>query len=56
MDMFMVDVTNLSHVVDGDIATIFGRDGDAFLPAGEVAAAAGTICHELLTGVGQVRK
>ena len=51
MDMFMVDVTDISPIVPGDVATIFGRDGQLVLHPGQVAAVAGTICHDLLTGI-----
>ena len=51
MDMMMVDVTDLPNVAEGDVATIFGKDGLSQLHPAEVAATAGTICHELLTGI-----
>jgi len=51
MDMTMVDVTHLPKVAEGDVATIFGNDGTAELHPAEVATTAGTICHELLTGI-----
>ncbi len=46
MDMCMVDVTDLPCKVD-DIVTIFGRDGDEFIPIEEVAEKAGTINYEM---------
>ncbi|HUO58300.1 MAG TPA: alanine racemase [bacterium] len=52
MDMAMVDVSKVSGVKTGDIATFFGRDGRAFLPVEEQAAKAGTISYELLCAVG----
>jgi alanine racemase len=53
MDMTMVDVSRLSKVKAGDTATIFGKDGKAFLPVEEQSAYAGTISYELLCAVGQ---
>lgn len=46
MDMCMVDVTDLPCKVD-DIVTIFGRDGDEFIPIEEIAEKAGTINYEM---------
>jgi len=53
MDMTMADVSNVSGVRVGDVATVFGRDGKAFLPVEEQAAKAGTISYELLCAVGE---
>jgi alanine racemase len=53
MDMCMADVSKLSGAKVGDVATIFGRDGKAFLPVEEQAAKAGTISYELLCTVGE---
>jgi alanine racemase len=52
MDMTMVDVSGVSAVKAGDIATLFGRDGKAFLPVEEQAAHAGTISYEILCAIG----
>ncbi len=51
MDMCMVDVTQLDDVRPGEIATIFGRDGDAEISVDELAEKAGTISYELLCAV-----
>ena len=51
MDMCMVDVTGLPGVKPGDIATIFGHDGEAFIPVEELAEKAGTISYELVCAV-----
>jgi alanine racemase len=51
MDMCMIDVTDIPETVVGDPVTIFGRDGGAFIPVEELAAAAGTISYELLCAV-----
>ena len=53
MDMTMADVSKVPGVKTGDVATIFGRDGNAFLPVEEQAALAGTISYELLCAVGE---
>ena len=52
MDQLLVDITDIPGVAPGDVATLIGRDGDAFLSAEEVAGAAGTITNELLSRLG----
>ncbi|HEY8370990.1 MAG TPA: alanine racemase [Thermodesulfobacteriota bacterium] len=52
MDWTMLDVTDLPEVRIGDPVLWFGRQGDASLPAEEVAALAGTIAYTLFCGVG----
>ena len=51
MDMCMVDVTALGDVRPGEVATIFGRDGDKEISVDELAEKAGTISYELLCAV-----
>jgi alanine racemase len=51
MDMCMVDVTDVPEAVVGDTVTIFGRDGDAFIPIEELARELDTISYELLCGI-----
>ncbi len=51
MDMCMVDVSDLPDVRPGEIATIFGRDGDAEISVDELAEKADTISYELLCAV-----
>jgi len=46
MDLCMVDVTGIPCAV-GDVVTIFGRDGNEFIPIEEVAEKAGTISYEI---------
>lgn len=53
MDQFMVDVTESSDVKEGTIVTLFGRDGDAFLPVEEVAELAGSFHYEFVCDVGK---
>ena len=49
MDVTVLDVTGLESVAVGDVATFFGRDGEAEIPLEEVAGLAGTINYEILT-------
>lgn len=49
MDMFMVDVTGIPGVKEGDEVIIFGPD----LPVESLANAAGTIPYEIMTGISQ---
>ena len=48
MDQASLDVTGIEGVRAGDIATVFGRDGESFLPLDELAVQAGTIHYELV--------
>jgi len=47
MDMCMVDVTDIPQVREGDAAIVFGKDPTV----GQLAAVAGTIPYEILTGI-----
>jgi alanine racemase len=51
MDMTVVDVTNVPEVTSGDVATFIGADGEEEILVDEVAAQAGTISYEILTGL-----
>jgi len=51
MDMCMIDITDIPGCVPGDVVTIFGADGDAFLPVEEQAEKAGTISYEMVCAV-----
>jgi alanine racemase len=51
MDMCMVDVTALPEVVQGDVVTLLGRDGDERVDADELATLADTISWEVLTAI-----
>lgn len=51
MDMCMVDVTEMKDIKPGDVVTIFGRDGDEFIPAEELSCKLDTISYEVLCGV-----
>ncbi|HSG47785.1 MAG TPA: alanine racemase C-terminal domain-containing protein, partial [Longimicrobiales bacterium] len=50
MDMTVANITGLSGVVPGDVATFLGSDGDEEIRLDEVAAWMGTIPYEVLTG------
>lgn len=52
MDQLLVDVTGVSNVCPGDIATLIGRDGSLELQAEELAQQCGTISNELLSRLG----
>jgi len=51
MDMTVVDISGVDDVEVGDAVTFFGNDGAEALRLDEVAATAGTISYEILTGV-----
>lgn len=48
MDQTMLDVSSIPEAAEGDVVTVFGRDGEAFVSADEVAALAGTINYEII--------
>lgn len=50
MDQMMVDVTGIDTKV-GDIATVFGIDGDEKITADELADIYGTIGYEIICGI-----
>jgi alanine racemase len=51
MDVTMADVTDVPGVAVGDIATIYGPDGDHLLAANLVARSIGTVTSDLLCAV-----
>lgn len=51
MDQIMVDVTG-SGVAPGEEAVLLGSQGDAEIPATELAGRAGTIAWDILSGIG----
>ncbi len=51
MDQIVVDVSHIPQVQEGDVAVIFGRQGEAELRAEEVAAWAETINYEITTSI-----
>jgi len=53
MDVVMLDVTDVPDAAVGDIATLYGTDGDRVYPANVVARSIGTVTSDLISGVGQ---
>ena len=51
MDVTMVDVTDVSEVSIGDVATIYGTDGNDVVLANRVARTIGTVTSDLLCAV-----
>lgn len=51
MDLVMLDVTEAPGVREGDEVVIIGAQGEASVPAEELAAAGGTINYEVVTGI-----
>ncbi len=51
MDMTVVDISDVPEVREGDVATFIGEDGGEALRLDDVAAQAGTIGYEILTGL-----
>lgn len=49
MDMCMIDVTHITEAQEGDEVTVFGSE----LPVTQLAAWAGTISYEIMTGISQ---
>jgi alanine racemase len=53
MDQFMVDVSNINGVKQGDLVTLLGRDGDAYISAEELAEGSHSFAYELVCTVGK---
>jgi len=51
MDQTMLDVSAIPDVQEGDVVTVFGREGAAEVPVEELAALAGTINYEIICAV-----
>jgi len=51
MDQFVVDITAIESVRQGDEVVVFGRQGEEEISAEEVAALAGTINYEVVTSI-----
>jgi alanine racemase len=51
MDQITVDVTDVPEVYVGDPVTLIGQDRDAVQTADDVAAQAGTISYDIVTGL-----
>ncbi len=53
MDQFMVDVTDIKDVKQGDIVTLLGRDGEAYISAEELSEWSHSFAYELVCNVGK---
>ena len=53
MDQFMVDVTNIEGVKEGDIVTLAGRDCDEYISIEEVAGMAYSFNYEFVCNIGK---
>ena len=53
MDQFMVDVTDIKDVQQGDMVTLLGRDGDAYISAEELAEWSHSFAYELVCTIGK---
>jgi alanine racemase len=53
MDVTMIDVTDVLGAEIGDVATIYGSDGEHVRPANVVARSIGTVTSDLLCAVSQ---
>ncbi|MCL1912006.1 MAG: alanine racemase [Leptospirales bacterium] len=51
MDLAMLDVGHIPSVALGDEVVVFGRQGDEYIGADELASLAGTISYEIITAV-----
>jgi alanine racemase len=51
MDVTMLDVTDVPDVSIGDIATVYGTDGQNTYPANVVARSIGTVTSDLISGI-----
>lgn len=52
MDVIMLDVTDVPDAAIGDIATLYGTDGNRVYPANAVARSIGTVTSDLISGIG----
>lgn len=53
MDQFMVDVSNIDHVKQGDTVTLLGRDQDAYISVEELAEWSHSFPYERVCTVGK---
>ncbi|WP_276885930.1 alanine racemase [Allobaculum stercoricanis] len=51
MDQCMVDVTGFDDIVEGDVATLVGKDGDQICKVDEISRLAKTINNETLSAI-----
>ncbi len=53
MDQFMVDVTDIEGVLEGDEVTLFGRDGEAQISVEEISGMSHSFNYEFVCDVGK---
>ena len=53
MDQFMVDVTDIPGVAEGDEVVLIGRSGGEEIPVEEIAGHMGTINYEVVCQLGK---
>jgi len=53
MDVTLLDVTDVPDVAIGDIATVYGTDGENVYPANVIARSIGTVTSDLLCAITQ---
>lgn len=53
MDQFMVDVTDIENIEQGDEVTLIGKDGDEVISVEEIADLIGTIHYEVVCNIGK---
>lgn len=53
MDVTMIDITDVPGAEIGDVATIYGNDGEHVRPANVIARSIGTVTSDLLCAVSQ---
>jgi alanine racemase len=51
MDVVMLDVTDVPDVKIGDMATVYGTEGEKSYPANVVARSIGTVTSDLISGI-----
>jgi alanine racemase len=51
MDQLILDVTNAGEVIEGDIVTLIGSDGEESISADSLASLYGTIGYEIVCGI-----
>ena len=53
MDQLMLDVSDIDGVSEGDVVTVFGRDGKNYISVDELAKSIGTINYEIVCLIGK---
>ena len=56
MDMIVVDVTEITRVIEGDVATIIGKDKSETIPARELAELSLSSAYEVVTRLNPLMK